>query len=216
MGIESLTNTRFELFGVSAEAHRRLLDGFGHKKFHAEIKHEHEGEQLHRGLDKGPREKRRKAGKGNETVNGFHCRRAHSDHKGPIKAAASALVHDGQIDGTNRYGENKAAEKSGESGEHDWVQLEHAGLSGMNRVQGWFGFFPLFDLGTHFAGDSRCYEPINQIKREKGGKDVEKKPVPENKYQPDNNSRQDRFGECAGGAQSKRLEAGVSDGADHH
>ena len=73
------------------------LDRFGEEELETQEEHEEEAYEFHGGFDIAAIEEGGEAGKGDETINHFHDRRAQADEHGPFEAATRAFVHDRDI-----------------------------------------------------------------------------------------------------------------------
>src|ERR1044071_5015494 len=101
--MECFLDLYFEFVSCRSQMHRDVSDRLGKQEFCSQEKHEHEAKKFHRRLDDAPGEERGETSEGNETVNYLHRSRAQSNHHRPIESAAGAFIHNGKIDGPNRY-----------------------------------------------------------------------------------------------------------------
>ena len=90
----------------------------GEQISYPEKKEEHEADEFHSRADNWCGEEARKAGQGNETVDGVHDHGAEADHETPEKAATRAFVDDGAIDGADWNADEESADESRKSRNH--------------------------------------------------------------------------------------------------
>src|SRR6266446_10932364 len=67
-----------------------------------------------------------------------------------------------------------------------------------------------FDLAADPAGNARADKTVHQVKREQGWQYVIQDILPQHHNEAEEQGCDDRFGESAGGTQSERFEAGIS------
>jgi hypothetical protein len=131
MRMQPFPEALLDSVGGTAQLHGRCPHRTGHDEFYPQQEHEDKTEQFHRRLHVAAREKRGKPGEGDETVDDLHHGRPQANHHRPGKPAPRSFVQNGQVNRSNRDGQQQTAQETSHSRNQDGMQIIHVGALGV-------------------------------------------------------------------------------------